>query len=88
MRKTMKALALTICATALSGALAGCEADKAMETDEYPVETVYVYSPDGTLLDKGACEGGPWSYSCPVISVKVNGKKYKTSWANVVFVEE
>lgn len=88
MRKTMKALALTICATALSGALAGCEADKAMETDEYPVETVYVYSPDGTLLDKGACEGSSWSYSCPVISVKVNGKKYKTSWANVVFVEE
>lgn len=88
MRKTMKALALTICATALSGALAGCEADKAMETDEYPVETVYAYSPDGTLLDKGACEGGSWSYSCPVISVKVNGKKYKTSWANVVFVEE
>lgn len=88
MRKTLKALALTICATALCGALAGCEADKAMETDEDPVETVYVYSPDGTLLDKGVCEGGSWSYSCPVISVKVNGKKYKTSWANVVFVEE
>ena len=30
MRKTMKALALTICATALCGALAGCETDKAM----------------------------------------------------------
>lgn len=88
MRKTLKALALTICATALCGALAGCEADKDMGIDEYPVETVYVYSPDGTLLDKGAYESGSWSYNCPVVSVKVNGKKYKTSWANVVFVEE
>ena len=88
MRKTMKALALTICATALCGALAGCEADKAMGIDEYPARTVYVYSPDGTLLDKGAYEGGSRSCDWPVISVKVNGKKYKTSWANVVFVEE
>lgn len=88
MRKTMKALALTICATALCGALAGCEADKAMGIDEYPARTVYVYSPDGTLPDKGAYEGGSWSCDWPVISVKVNGKKYKTSWANVVFVEE
>lgn len=88
MRKTLKALALTICTTALCGALAGCEADKAMEIDEYSARTVYVYSPDGTLLDKGAYEGGSWSCDWPVISVKVNGKKYKTSWANVVFVEE
>lgn len=88
MRKTLKALALTICATALCGALAGCETDKAMGIDKYPDRTVYVYSPDGTLLDKGAYEGGSWSCNWPVISVKVNGKKYKTSWANVVFVEE
>jgi hypothetical protein len=88
MRKTMKALALTICATALCGALAGCETDKAMGIDEYPGRTVYVYSPDGTLLDKGAYEGGSWSCNRPVISVKLNGKKYTTSWANVVFVEE
>lgn len=88
MRNVLKALTLTIGAVALCGALAGCEADKAMETDEDPVETVYVYSPDGALLDKGVCEGGSWSYDRPVISVKVNGKKYKTSWANVVFVEE
>lgn len=88
MRKTMKALALTICATALCGALAGCETDKAMGIDEYPGRTVYVYSPDGTLLDKGACEGGSWYRDWPAISVKLNGKKYTTSWANVVFVEE
>lgn len=58
MRNVLKALTLTIGAVALCGALAGCEADKAMETDEDPVETVYVYSPDGALLDKGVCEGG------------------------------
>lgn len=87
MRKTLKALALTICATALCGALAGCEADKAMGTDEDPVETVYVYSPDGKLLDKGVCKGSFWDWSWPVVSVKVNGKKYRTGWANVVFVE-
>ena len=84
MRKVLKALALTIGTIALCGALAGCETDKAMGIDEYPARTVYVYSPDGTLLD----EGGSWSCDWPVISVKVNGKKYKTSWANVVFVEE
>lgn len=88
MRKTLKALALTICATALCGALAGCEADKAMETDEDPVKTVYVYSPDGTLLDKGVCEESFWDWRWTVVSVNVNGKKYETGWANVVFVEE
>lgn len=88
MRKVLKALALTIGTIALCGALAGCETDKAMGIDGYPARTVYVYSPDGTLLDKGAYEGGSWSCDWPVISVKVNGKKYKTSWANVVFVEE
>lgn len=88
MRNVLKALTLTIGAVALCGALAGCETDKAMGIDEYPARTVYVYSPDGTLLDKGAYEGGSWSCGRPAISVKVNGKKYKTSWANVVFVEE
>ena len=73
MRKTLKALALTICATALCGALAGCETDKAMGIDEYPARTVYVYSPDGTLLDKGAYVFCWWSCELPVISVMVIG---------------
>ena len=88
MRKALKALALTICATVLCGVMAGCEADKVMGTDEDSVRTVYVYSPDGTLLDKGVCEERFWDWRWPIVSVKVNGKKYQTGWANVVFVEE
>lgn len=88
MRKVLKALMLTICATALCGVMTGCEADKVMGTDEDSVRTVYVYSPDGTLLDKGVCKEGSWARDWPVVSVKVNGKKYQTGWANVVFVEE
>ena len=56
MRKVLKALTLTIGTIALCGSLAGCEADKAMGTDEYPARTVYVYSPDGTLLVEAARE--------------------------------
>lgn len=88
MRKVLKALALTICAAALCGMMAGCEADKPIGTDEDPVKTVYVYSPDGTLLDEGVCEESRWAWNCPVVSVKVNGKKYMTGWANVVLMEE
>lgn len=88
MREILKPLALAACTVALCGTLAGCKADKAVGTDEDPVRTVYVYSPDGALLDKGVCEESRWAWSWPVISVKINGKKYTTSWANVVLMEE
>ena len=45
MRKTLKALALTICATALCGALAGCEADKAMGIDEFSTSSLTTQEP-------------------------------------------
>lgn len=88
MRKVLKALALTISAAALCGTLIGCESVKSVEVGENPVKTVYVYSPDGTLLDKGVCEESFWDWRWPVVSVNVNGKKYETGWTNVVFVEE
>lgn len=89
MRKTMKALALTIGAVALCGALAGCETDKAMGIDEYPGRTVYVYLPDGTLLDKGRADKvSSFVHNDRIVKVTIDGKTYETSWANVVLVEE
>lgn len=89
MRKVLKALTLTIGAIALCGALAGCEADKAMGTDEDPVKMVYIYSPDGTLLDKGwADKVSSFVHNDRIVRVTINGKAYETSWANVVLVEE
>jgi len=88
MRKILKLLALTACTAALCGTLAGCKVDEAVGTDENPIQMVYVYSPDGTLLDKGVCEESRWAWNWPVVSVKVNGKKYTTGWANVVLTEE
>lgn len=89
MRKVLKVLTLTIGAVALCGALAGCEADKAMGTDEDSVRTVYVYLPDGTLLDKGRADKvSSFVHNDRIVKVTINGKTYETSWANVVLVEE
>ena len=88
MRKALKLLALAACTAALCGTMAGCKADEAIGTDVEPAEMVYVYSPDGTLLDKGVCEKSRWAWDWPVVSVTVNGKRYTTGWANVVLVEE
>lgn len=88
MRKVLKALALTICTTALCGTLIGCESIKNVATRENPVKTMYIYSPDGKLLDKGEPDSVTSSgYNAQVI-VRMHGKRYITSWANAVFVEE
>lgn len=56
MRKTLKLLALSTCTAALCVTLTGCEAVKGTASGEKPVKTVYVYLPDGTLLDKGRAD--------------------------------
>ena len=56
MRKTLELLALSTCTAALCVTLTGCEAVKGIASGEKPVKTVYVYLPDGTLLDKGRAD--------------------------------
>lgn len=56
MRKTLELLALSTCTAALCVTLTGCEAVKGTASGEKPVKTVYVYLPDGTLLDKGRAD--------------------------------
>lgn len=89
MRKTLKLLALSTCTAALCVTLTGCEAVKGAATSEEPVRTVYVYLPDGTLLDKGRADKvSSFVYNDRIVKVTINGKTYETSWANVVLVEE
>ena len=89
MRKTLELLALSTCAAALCVTLTGCKAVKDAETSENPGRTVYVYLPDGTLLDKGRADKvSSFIYNDRIVKVTINGKTYKTSWANVVLVEE
>ncbi len=89
MRKVVKLLALTTFTAALCVTLTGCEAVKDAETSENPGRTVYVYLPDGTLLDKGRADKvSSFIYNDRIVKVTINGKTYKTSWANVVLVEE
>ena len=82
MRKTLELLALSTCTAALCVTLTGCEAVKGTASGEKPVKTVYVYLPDGTLLDKGRADKDR------IVKVTIDGKTYETSWANVVLVEE
>lgn len=86
--KNLERLAVTACSIALCVVMTGCEAAKGVNHIENPVRTVYVYLPDGTLLDKGepdqVLSGG---YNATVY-VTMNGKEYKTGWANVVLEEE
>ena len=49
---------------------------------------MYIYSPDGKLLDKGEPDSVTSSgYNAKVI-VRMHEKRYITSWANAVLVEE
>ena len=81
MRKTLELLALSTCTAALCVTLTGCEAVK--------VKTVYVYLPDGTLLDKGRADKvSSFVHNDRIVKVTIDGKTYETSWANVVLVEE
>lgn len=86
--KNLERLAVTACSIALCVVMTGCGAAKGVNHIKNPVRTVYVYLPDGTLLDKGepdqVLSGG---YNATVC-VTMNGKEYKTGWANVVLVEE
>lgn len=62
---------------------------KDVVTSEEPVRTVYVYLPDGTLLDKGRADKvSSFVHNDRIVKVTINGKTYETSWANVVLVEE
>lgn len=84
MRKAVKLLALTTLTAALCATLTGCEAVKDATIGENPVKTVYVYLPDGTLLDKVSS----FVHNDRIVKVTIDGKTYETSWANVVLVEE
>lgn len=88
MRKALKALALTISAAALCGTLIGCESVKNVATRENLVKTMYIYSPDGKLLDKGEPDSVTSSGYNAQVTVRMHGKRYITSWANAVLVEE
>lgn len=89
MSKILKSLALAACTATLCVTMTGCEAVKGAATSEKPVRTVYVYLPDGTLLDKGRADKvSSFVYNDSIVRVTINGKSYKTSWANVVLVEE
>lgn len=89
MSKILKSLALAACTATLCVTMTGCEAVKGAATSEELVRTVYVYLPDGTLLDKGrADEVSSFVHNDRIVKVTINGKAYKTSWANVVLVEE
>ena len=89
MRKAVKLLALTTLTAALCATLAGCEAVKDATIGENPVKTVYVYLPDGTLLDKGRADKvSSFVHNDRIAKVTIDGKTYETSWANVVLVEE
>lgn len=92
MRKTLELLALSTCTAALCVTLTGCEAVKGAATSEKPVRTVYVYLPDGTLLDKGRADKvSSFVHNDRIVKVTkvtIDGKTYETSWANVVLVEE
>lgn len=89
MSKILKSLALAACTATLCVTLTGCEAVKGAATSEKPVKTVYVYRPDGTLLDKGwADKVSSFAHNDRIVKVTIDGKTYETSWANVVLVEE
>lgn len=89
MRKTLELLALAACTATLCVTMTGCEAVKSEATSEEPAETVYVYLPDGTLLDKGRADKvSSFGHNDRIVKVTIDGKTYETSWANVVLVEE
>lgn len=89
MSKILKSLALAACTATLCVTMTGCEAVKGAATSEKPVRTVYAYLPDGTLLDKGRADKvSSFVYNDRIVRVTINGKSYKTSWVNVVLVEE
>ena len=80
MRKTMKALALTICATALCGALAGCNKQVIDLTYEY--SQAQIKMPDGTVIE-GKVDS--WNdYEGDQLQVKINGTTYLAHSSNVV----
>lgn len=88
MTKPLKPLAVATCSLALCGLLTGREAVKDVTTREDPVKTVYVYSPDGKLLDKGTPDQMFSNGYNTKIEITMNGKRYTTSWGNVIMVEE
>lgn len=88
MRKFAKLLAVAACTAALCGMLAGCESAKSAVTKEYLVKTVYVYLPDGKLLDKGTPDQMFSTGYYTRVEITMNGKRYTTNWGNVVMVEE
>lgn len=89
MSKILKSLALAACTATLCVTMTGCEAVKSTASGEKPVKTVYVYLPDGTLLDKGRADKvSSFAHNDRIVKVTIDGKTYETSWANVVLVEE
>mgnify|MGYP006981405832 CR=1 FL=1 len=88
MIKPLKLLAVAACSLALCGFMTGCEVVQNTTTREDPVKTVYVYSPDGKLLDKGTPDKMFSNGYNTKIEITMNGKRYTTGWGNVVMVEE
>lgn len=72
-----------IAATVLSAALmlTGCGGNSKDE-DGRKVNYAKVYNPDGTLLAEGECDSCWVSYG--TVTVRIDGVKYQTGYANVV----
>lgn len=89
-KKMLKPLALAACSAVLCSTLSGCaaRAESTTPTDE-GWKMVYVYMPDGRLLASGTPDWiASWRYNDRIVKVSIGGKAYKTSWSNVVLVEE
>lgn len=72
------ALIATLTATAF---LTGCSESDSGD-GQHEVNYAKVYNPDGTLLVEGEYEYA--SYGSQVITIKIDGVKYQTSYNNVV----
>lgn len=62
--------------------LAGCGSESDSGDGQHMVSYAKIYNPDGTLLAEGEYEYA--SYGNQVITIKIDGVKYQTSYNNVV----
>lgn len=62
--------------------LSGCSGESSSGDGQNKVSYAKVYNPDGTLLAEGEYEYA--SYGNQVVTIKIDGVKYQTSYNNVV----
>lgn len=62
--------------------LTGCGSESDPGDGQHEVNYAKVYNPDGTLLAEGEYEYA--SYGSQVITIRIDGVRYQTSYNNVV----